>query len=355
MPDEIVQQPTPSLRDTISANLDAAEAGTLETPEQVRARDEAGRFVKQEEPKVEKVEPEQKPAPQAQQQPQPAQQVSPLPGMSITTWRKEFLPLQQKLANGEPLTPDEAKKLAAYNVQRENEYKTGVSTYKAEAVQARELQEAVTPFLQELRANNLTPASWIKQVGQINQVLMRGTPEQKLGVIAHLAQVYGVPIGALSGSRVDPTVQQVMAMNQELKRELSALKGEVSGVAGWKQQLETQALEGEIASMAADTANYPHFDAVRERMAQLLETGAARDLPTAYKTAVRENDELYEQDVTQRLAQQQSQKTTTAAQARSRAVSPKSATPSGQVKTTGAKDRRSVLSDAFDAHDGGRV
>ena len=46
-----------------------------------------------------------------------------------TTWKKEYLPIWDKLTAGEQLTPDEALKLAEYTgVQRESEYKKGVST-----------------------------------------------------------------------------------------------------------------------------------------------------------------------------------------------------------------------------------
>jgi hypothetical protein len=352
MPDEIVQQTT--LRDTLTANLEAAEAGILETPEQARARDEGGRFVRQEKVETRPVEetPKVEAQPQAQAQPAPAAQ------RPITTWRKEYLPLWDKLSQGQPLSAEEAKKLADYSVQRENEYKTGVSTYKAEAVQARELQEAVAPFMQELQAHNLKPTDWIKQVGQVHQLLVRGNPQQKLEVFQALAQRYGVPLAAVQQQAqggVPPLVTNLMGIIAEQKRELEAVKGQVSSVTGWKQQLETQSLEGEIQKMAADATTYPHFEAVRESMAQLLEQGAARDLPTAYKLAVRLDDSLMDEELNQRLAAKQSERTNTAAQARARAVSPKSATPRGQVTTSGAKDRRSVLSEQFDAHDGGRV
>src|SRR5512143_4112152 len=115
------------------------EAAPVETAEAKadRLRDEAGRFAKAEE----------KPA-----EPAPQQSASVAPEVTNTpprpsTWKKEYWPLYDKLATGQALTPEEARKLADYTNQRENEFKGGVSTYKAEADKAREINDAIAPFL----------------------------------------------------------------------------------------------------------------------------------------------------------------------------------------------------------------
>jgi len=339
-----IEQPQTTLRETLEANVNAAEAGTLPTIEEARdarPRDEVGRFApkpKEEAPKVE-AKPSQEAQPQ-QQQPQQQQPQRP------TTWKKEYLPIYDKLAQGQPLTPDEAKKLAEYTNQRENEYKTGVSTYKAEATAAKELQEAITPFLPELQANGIQPASWIKNLGTAHYVLVKGNPEQKLQMFRMLAQQYGVPLAAVlqQPEQVPPIVHDLMGQIQKLQQQ-------VTGVTTWRQQQETTSLSSQIAKFQ-DATKYPHFPVVREKMAQLLETGLAQDLDDAYKQAVRLNDELYEAEKLQ-LAEA-SRKPAAVAQARAHAVSPKSATPSGQV-TSGAKDRRALLEDRFDSLAGGRV
>src|SRR5271169_2489557 len=92
----------PTLRETLTANLEAAESGTLPTTEE-RARDEGGRYAKQE--KVEKTAPID-----------PA--VTPDVKPALTTWKKEYLPIHEKLGKREALTPEEMEKLHAYNFQR---------------------------------------------------------------------------------------------------------------------------------------------------------------------------------------------------------------------------------------------
>lgn len=340
MTDELVQQNT--LRDTLETNFEAAEAGTLPTPEE-RARDEIGRFAKKEIEVAAEV-PVEKPAPQRP-----------------TTWKKDYLPIWDKIAAGNvaELTSDEAKKLAEYTQQRETEYKTGVSTYKSEAQNAREMIDAISPHAQDLQAHGMTPAQWIKDMGQVHNILSRGAPEQKLWLFQELARRYGVPLAAIQahqpGQQVPPILSQIMQPIGDMRSQIQALYA-------WKQQSEQDALnkevsqmEGEVNRFAADAKKYPHFEAVREPMAQLLEAGVARDLPTAYKMAVRNDDDLHQQELNQVLQQQQLSKSGVVAKARANAVSPRSATPSGQVTASGAKDRRTLLSEAFDAHGGGRV
>jgi hypothetical protein len=93
---------------------------------------------------------------------------------------------------------------------------------------------------------------------------------------------------------------------------------------------------------------FPHFDVVREEMAQILELGKAQNLETAYAKAVRMNDEVWaiEQEKLLKQSSQQASKAQQVAKAKAAAVSPKSVTPSGKVAEPGdKKDRRSLLSE----------
>lgn len=343
-----------TLRDVLTANIEAAEAGTLGQQSEAqdiaaesgdRTRDEKGRFAQKIEPTPEKTEVEGAPV---QAQPE-AQQPKP----SLTTWRKEYLPIQEKLAQGLPLTAEEAKKLADYNVQREKEYATGVSSYRAEAQNAKELQGAMEPFLPILQQHNIKPTDWISNLGRAHQTLALGSPEQKLQIFAKLAQDYGVPLGAIApahGGQLDPIVPQLM-------QEIQNLRQGVNTVTSWREQQEQMAIQQELAKFN-DADKYPHFEQVRQTMGQLLESGLAQDLETAYAKAVRMNDEVWqaeqERQATAQAAQQAQAKAAVAAQAKAKAVSPRSTTPTGTVAAT-AKDRRAILAEQIDSVAGGRV
>jgi hypothetical protein len=332
------QTPQTTLRETLAANFDAVEEAS---PAELRPRDEEGKFVAKTE-KVEKVE-----------KPQPELQVGEggavVPQVQLqrpSTWKKDYLPMWDKLAQGQPLTADEAKKLAEYTNQREVEYKTGVSTYKTEAESAKELREAITPFLPDLQASGVQPSQWIKELGQTHQILVRGTPQQKFQVMQQIARRYGVPLQGVQSGGVAPIVGEFMQQLQNLSQEVRGIKTD-------RQQQEMQVLQGEVAKFVADTTKHPHAEAVREQMAQLLESGLARDLESAYDQAIYLNPEVRAL-VLSSMAQPQP-KVDVVAQAKAKAVSPKSATPSGQAKTSEAKDRRSILAEKIEALGGGRV
>jgi hypothetical protein len=336
---EIVEAPT-TLRDSLETSFDALESGTLGTPQDApeiktedRIRDEQGKFAKKPEESPETPKPE-------------VEEVAPPP--RPTTWKKEYLPLWDKLHQGLPLTAEESKKVAEYSgLQREREFANGVSTYKAEAQNAKQLQDAIAPFVPELQRNNVAPAQWITNLGNAHLTLVKGTPEQKIQMFARLAQEYGVPLGAIvpqTQGQLDPIVPQLMQQIQQLS-------GQVNTVTSWREQQEQMQLQNQLAPFQ-DTDKYPHFEAVRNDMALLLESGKAPNLDSAYKIAVRMNEDTWQAEQERQALAQSSQQAVT--KAKRAAVSVKSSTPTGQV-TTGAKDRRSILSDQLDAAMGGRV
>jgi hypothetical protein len=92
-------------------------------------------------------------------------------------------------------------------------------------------------------------------------------------------------------------------------------------------------------------------------MAQLLESGFAQDLETAYAKAVRMNDDVWsiEQERLLTQAQKQVSKAQQVAKAKAAAVSPRSVTPNGTASAGDKKDRRSILAEQMEANNGGRV
>jgi len=149
---------------------------------------------------------------------------------------------------------------------------------------------------------------------------------------------------------VDPYQQQLM-------QQLQATQQQVQQLSAIREQEENARLSNEISRVSSDKERFPHFEMVREDMAQLLERGLAPNLETAYAKAVRMNDEAYklEQDKLLRSANTQASKAQQVAKAKATAVSPRSVTPSGQVKNSDAKDRRSLLLASLADAEGGRV
>jgi len=268
-----------------------------------------------------------------------------------TTWKKDLLPLWDKIAKGESLTKEESKKHLEYLNQRENEFRKGVSVYKAEAERAKTLEEAINPFVPELQAQGIHPAAWISNLGRAHMMLTKAPYEQKVQMFHRLAQDYGVNLNTSN----EPV--PVDAYTQQLMQQLNQVNQEVSTIKGRFEQEEQARLNNEIERVRSDKERFPHFDMVREEMAQLLELGKAQNLETAYAKAVRMNDEVWavEQERLLSSAKKQASQAQQVARAKATAISPKSVTPNGTQAKVEAKDRRSLLMAGLAEVESGRL
>ena len=322
-----------------------------EEPQDEPARNEKGQFVAEDEAVAEEtsIEATSEDADDTEQ-PEEQPEISDIP--KPTTWKKDLLPLWDKIAKGETLSKDESKKHLEYLNQRENEFKKGVSVYKAEAERAKALEEAINPFVPELQSQGIHPAAWINNLGRAHMMLVKGTPQQKREMFHTLARDYGVNLNESNEPQ-----QPVDAYTQQLMQQLYQVNQEVSTIKGRFEQEEQARLSNEIERVRSDKERFPHFDLVREEMAQLLELGKAQNLETAYTKAVRMNDEVWavEQDRLLSFAKKQASQSQQVARAKATAVSPKSVTPNGTQAKVEAKDRRSLLMAGLADAESGRL
>ena len=358
-------------REMLEAALEQAEEGTLETPiekeievnddpiqaensreEESNNRDEKGRFKSKSEETSSQDDSVEESEPVAEVNDEPEEEVK---VQRPTTWKKEYVEIWNKMEKGEPLKKEDFTKFAEYANQREAEYKRGVSAYKAEADNARQLTQAIGPYVPELQAQGIHPVAWINNLGRAHMILSKAPYDQKVQMFHRLAQDYGIQLN--QDAIQTPEQAYVDPYQQQLMQQLQATQQQVQQLSAIRDQEENARLTSEISRVSGDKGRFPHFEMVREDMAQLLERGLANDLETAYAKAVRMNDEAYklEQDKLLRSAGNQASKAQQVAKAKATAVSPKSATPSGQVSKTDAKDRRSVLMAQLSEAESGRV
>ena len=337
-------------REMLMAAMEAAEEGTLEAPEEkeiaepeteavddenqaeeqvkIQASDdnseEPAQVVAESEPESKDEEPQEKPVNRP------------------STWKKEYVQIWDKMEKGEQISKEDFVKFAEYANQRESEYKKGVSTYKAEADRAKSYENAIAPFAQDLARRGIQPTQYIENLVRAEQILTNAPYEQKVQVFQKLAADYGIQLGEGVGNiqQLDPYTQQLMNQLNQVNQEVSSIKGRFA-------QEENQRLMNEIEKYRSDVEKYPHFDVVREEMAQLLELGKAQDLETAYKKAVRMNDDVWslEQERLLNDAKQKAIKAQQVIKAKSAAVLPKSTTPSGSVVSGEKKDRRALIAE----------
>jgi hypothetical protein len=313
----------------VTPEVPANEAPTETAAQKAdRLRDEAGRFKKADEQPVQ---------PEVSQD--AANLVAPVEVRKPpSSWKKEYWEAYQKL---DPQVAD-------YINQRESQFASGVSTYRQEAERARELNEAIAPFAQDLQTHGIHPAQWVRNLGLAHQTLVKGTPEQKLATFQKLAQDYGIPIQAIQSGQIDPVMQYVAPLQQTVQE----LRGQLNNWQQQQQQQEETALQREIHEFAAA---HEQFETVKETMAGLLQSGLAPDLKSAYDKALRLNDEAWQAEQHRRVEAEKAAAAEKVAQARAKAISTKSATPAG-VMGSGKKDLRSILAENVESvMGGGRV
>ena len=332
-------------REALEAALDAAEEGTLETPIE-KEIDTSEDDIADESAKVENRnegnEESTKDAEELEFASKDEAQEEEVKISRPSTWKKEYVNIWDKMEKGEQIDKEDFVKFAEYANQRESEYKKGVSTYKAEADRAKSYENAIAPYAQDLQRRGIQPTQYIENLVRAEQILSNAGYDQKVQVFQKLAADYGIQLnGNGQVTQLDPYTQQLMNQLNMVNQEVSSIKGRFA-------QEENQRLMGEIERVRSNVEQFPHFDVVREEMAQLLELGKAQDLETAYKKAVRMNDDVWEieQDRLLKDAKQSSIKAQQVAKAKAAAVSPKSTTPSGKVSNPeDKKDRRSLIAD----------
>lgn len=275
-----------------------------------------------------------------------------------TTWKKESAELLREVTQWMP--PQKAKQLVDYLNQRESEFTSGVSTYRAEAMQAKELTDAIAPFVAEIERNGAKPAQWLANIGNTHYALVNGNPQQKLEAFAKLAQDYGVPLHGVAQAeqgQYDPILMQQMQQNAEIENRITSMQK-------WQQEQENRSLEQQINAYRANP-EFKHFDAVAPEMARMLETGYAKNIEQAYALAVRVVENLAGNtpanippsqpiNATQPATQPTQSKQAIAAAARGAAISPKSGARSSSSPVD-PKNLRGALEHAVKAHESGRI
>lgn len=339
-------------RDMLMQAMEAAEEGTLEAPEEkeidkepLEAEAVLETDISKESTKAEASNEDNKDSAEdisADEHTESDEEPQEKPITRPSTWKKEYVQIWNKMEAGEQISKDDFTKFAEYANQRESEYKKGVSTYKAEADRAKAYENAVAPFAPDLQRRGIDPSQYIQNLARADQILTNAPYDQKVQLFQRLAADYGIQLNGESQiQQFDPYTQQLMNQLNQVNQEVSSIKGRFA-------QEENQRLMSEIEKYRSDVEKYPHFDVVREEMAQLLELGKAQDLETAYKKAVRMNDEVWsiEQERLLKDAKQTAIKSQQVAKAKAAAVSPKSTTPSGKVAEPGdKKDRRSLIAE----------
>jgi len=192
------------------------------------------------------------------------------------TWRKEAAAEWAKLP---PSVQAEIHK-------REEDMYKGLETYKQDAGIGTNFKNVITPHLEHLQKAGVNVYEEINGLMEYGRIMRFGTPQEKMDVLAGVAQEYGIDLLDLAEHSptahfVDPAVKALQKQVEELK------SGRQQDETRQQAQLRAEA-QARIDAFKADP-KHEHFDIVEKEMSGLLQAGIASDLEDAYAKAVKLN------------------------------------------------------------------
>jgi hypothetical protein len=230
--------------------------------------------------------------------------------------------------------------------------------------------QVIQPYMARIQSFGVHPIVAVNELLKADHLLYSSPMPQRAALMAKLIQDYGVDVveldKALSGvvnpqqQQQNPQYQIESTLNSLLEERLKPLNQFIQTQAQQEQQRrqqESMAADSTIEQMAADNVKYPHFDSVRQDMADIIEIqskkGVYLTLEQAYNRAVGMNPEvsqLVAQEQAKSRLQSQHQRAKTALSA-SRSVN---GAPMGApgLDSANVKDRRATIAAAFDALEG---
>jgi hypothetical protein len=290
-----------------------------EAPE--RVRDEAGKFAAREEPQVpEELKPERR---------------------APSSWKPDAQAAFLKADRGEQLTPEEVRILTAEAERRESDFHKGVEGFKSHAQKARQFEQAIAPYQQTLNQLGVDAPTAISKLLQADHTLRYSDPVQKAQYFQNLAREYGIDLGQVQNiPQQDPQTQYLMQQLNELRQTQQMWQNSI-------QEQERSKANHELESFA--TSDKAHFEAVRNDMADLLETGKAQSLEQAYEMAIWMRPDVRQTLIEQQRieAQKKYEEQQRATRAKTASVSVKGSSPSSGGSQPPSGDLRALLESQF--------
>jgi hypothetical protein len=223
-----------------------------------------------------------------------------------------------------------------------------------------QFHQAVQPFAARHQSLGVQPIQAVQALFKSDYILATAPKVQRAQFMAKLIKDYDIDVheldAALAGvAPVDPvssTVEQLV--NQRLAPVLQQFNVLQQREVAQAQQTQGQIMQS-IDQMAADPT-YPHFQDLREDMADIVDLAAKRgvylSLPEAYSRAVAMNPEVSKQVANQQATEAaraaRAAKDAKARRALGASVSVGGAPGGAPSGASGANDRRATIAAAFD-------
>lgn len=211
------------------------------------------------------------PSPSISATPTPSETPAPLPDIPMPkAWKKEKEPLWMKLDR-------EARE---YIQTRENDVVAGITQY---STGHKNWSELTTPFQDVLKEYpQVNPVQLLQNLMRNHLQVVKASPEQRRALVAQIAKSYGVDISGGPNTPAAPAQSSPEAARIEQLESWARQMIEAQQKQAYEQSLSV------VESFAADPKN-KYFSEVSDDIMRLLQTKAAKDLPSAYEMAIWSN------------------------------------------------------------------
>ena len=223
---------------------------------------------------------------------------------------------------------------------------------------AQQFHSTIQPYLARLQSAGAPPLQAIQNLLAADHLLSTAPKAQKAQYLAKLINDYGVDIleldAALTGKEpVDPVASRVETLLQQRLAPYQQFMQTQQQREQLAAQQENQKIQVAVEQMGQMTDKFPHFDQVRNEMADAIEIYSKRgvylSLEEAYNKAVAMDPDLSKQGANL-MQTQQLQAANKRAQ---RALNASASVGGAPVSSTGGKlnasDRRAAITAAFEA------
>jgi len=226
-----------------------------------------------------------------------------------------------------------------------------------------QFHQAIQPYMARIQQVG-DPVKAVANLLAADHLLATGPKAQKAQYLAKLITEYGVDIqeldAALAGKQsANPVESQVEQLLQQRLAPIQQFLTQQQQEQVRQQQLAQQQVATTVEQMSMDPT-YPHFDAVRETMADLIELSARKgvsiDLKTAYNRAVAMDPTISQEVANTAATEQQRQQAALHNGKAQRALAASASVggaPTGSISgQPNVSDRRAVLEAAFESAGG---
>mgnify|MGYP003403779688 CR=1 FL=1 len=301
-------------------------AEKVEVKTETRSRDEAGKFKPTDKP----IEKPAEPAPVAEA---PVRKAP-------SSWKPAAQEAFLKADRGESLTPEEVKMLTAEAERRESDFHKGVSEFKTHSDRARAYDQAIAPYQAHLQAMRVDAPTAIGALLKADYTLRNSDPATKAQYFQNLAKEYGIDLSNQEVPNYSPQEQFLMQQMQELRQRQDS----------WQNSIAQQESERAQSALSQFTqAEKPHFEAVRNDMADLMQAGKAKTLEEAYDMAVWMRPDIRSTLIEQQRAevQRKAEEHAHALKAKAASVSVRGSSPSAGGVQPGNGSLRDIIAAQF--------